>query len=77
MPRKKLDPWRALISRVASFPNVYCKISGKLLKLDIIQMLLLILLGIITEASLDWTIEDIIPYIDHVVSSFGTDRYLT
>jgi L-fuconolactonase len=53
-----LDPWRAQMTQLASFPNVYTKISG-----------------IATEADLmNWTAEDLKPYVDHAVSVFGEDR---
>jgi L-fuconolactonase len=53
-----LDPWRAQIKELASFPNVMCKVSG-----------------VVTEADhQNWTIEDLRPYVDHVVEVFGEDR---
>lgn len=52
------EPWKENIIKLAQFPNVYCKISG-----------------LVTEAAVDsWTKEDLKPYIDHVVNSFGKDR---
>ena len=32
--------------------------------------------GLITEAAIDWQAEDLDPYIDHLISSFGTDRLI-
>ena len=32
--------------------------------------------GLVTEASAHWTIEDIAPYISHVLTSFGPDRVI-
>jgi L-fuconolactonase len=53
-----LDPWRAQMTQLASFPNVYTKISG-----------------IATEADLmNWTADDLKPYVDHALSVFGEDR---
>jgi L-fuconolactonase len=53
-----LDPWRAQMTQLASYPNVSTKISG-----------------IATEADLmNWTAEDLKPYVDHALSSFGEDR---
>jgi predicted TIM-barrel fold metal-dependent hydrolase len=53
-----LDPWRAQMTRLASFPNVATKISG-----------------IATEADLmNWTANDLKPYVDHALSVFGEDR---
>lgn len=56
-----LDPWRAHIKELAGFSNVIgCKLSG-----------------LITEANHDtWTADDLMPYLEHVVSSFGTDRVI-
>jgi L-fuconolactonase len=53
-----LDPWRAQMTQLASFPNVSTKISG-----------------IATEADpVNWTAEDLKPYVDHAISVFGEDR---
>ncbi len=55
-----IDPWRAHISELAALPNVVCKLSG-----------------VTTEADhRSWTREQLRPYIDHVVESFGPDRIL-
>jgi L-fuconolactonase len=55
-----LDPWRAEIQTLAGFPNVWCKISG-----------------LVTEADhQQWTRDDLKPYIDHVIESFGFDRVM-
>jgi len=55
-----LDPWRAEIKQLASLPNVWCKVSG-----------------LVTEADhQQWTKEDLKPYIDHVIASFGFDRVM-
>lgn len=56
----ELEPWRALLRRVAAFPNLSCKVSG-----------------MVTEADhANWTTEDLRPYVDHVIDSFGPDRLL-
>ena len=53
-----LDPWRAQMTQLASFPNVSTKISG-----------------IATEAdTMNWTADDLKPYVDHALSAFGEDR---
>jgi L-fuconolactonase len=53
-----LDPWRAQISELASFPNVICKVSG-----------------MVTEADHQrWRPDDLRPYVEHVLASFGEDR---
>jgi L-fuconolactonase len=54
----QLDPWRQQMTQLASFPNVATKISG-----------------IATEADLmNWTPEDLRPYVDHALTAFGEDR---
>jgi L-fuconolactonase len=53
-----LDPWREQIKQLAALPNVMCKVSG-----------------VATEADRDaWSIEDLRPYVMHVLESFGEDR---
>jgi L-fuconolactonase len=55
-----LDPWRRHIGDLAALPNVVCKLSG-----------------VTTEADhQSWTREQLRPYIDHVIASFGPDRIL-
>lgn len=54
------EPWRREIRALAQLPNVVCKLSG-----------------VTTEADhAAWTRDELCPYIDHVVQSFGTDRIL-
>jgi len=55
-----LDPWRAQISELASFPNVLCKISGLVTEADHAQ----------------WTPNDLRPYVEHVNNAFGIDRVM-
>jgi predicted TIM-barrel fold metal-dependent hydrolase len=55
-----LDPWRSHISELAKLSNVFCKISG---------------IVAYAEPSA-WTADDLRPYIEHVISSFGWDRVL-
>ncbi len=53
-----LDPWREQIQELASHPNVVCKVSG-----------------MVTEADMEhWTIDDLAPYVAHVLDVFGEDR---
>lgn len=55
-----LDPWREHIQELAQFPNVTCKISG-----------------MVTEAdSQQWTVEDIAPYLMHILTTFGEERVI-
>lgn len=56
----EFEPWATQITELAGFDNVVCKISGAT-----------------TEANLDhWTIDDVRPYIEHVLTAFGEDRVL-
>jgi L-fuconolactonase len=55
-----LDPWREHLAALAALPNVMCKLSG-----------------LVTEADHErWTIEDLRPYAEHVLASFGDDRVM-
>lgn len=54
----QLDPWRDQLRRLAALPNVVCKFSS-----------------LATEADKEnWTIDDLRPYVDHVIETFGFDR---
>jgi L-fuconolactonase len=58
--KRKLDPWRSLMARVAGHPNLHCKLSG-----------------MITEADFKtWTPDDLRPYVEHVLDSFGVERVM-
>lgn len=55
-----MQPWQDLLKEVAAHPNVYCKVSG-----------------MITEADHEhWTVDDLLPYVDHVRACFGPDRLM-
>ena len=57
---KKLEPWKTLMAEAAKHPNLFCKLSG-----------------MITEADhASWSAEDLRPYVEHVVGSFGWDHVL-
>jgi L-fuconolactonase len=57
---KMREPWYAEIRELAALPNVACKVSG-----------------MVTEADTErWTTEDLRPYIEHVIESFGEDRVM-
>jgi predicted TIM-barrel fold metal-dependent hydrolase len=55
-----MHPWREHIQEIATFPNVYCKVSGLVAYAD----------------PVNWTPEDVRPFIDHVLESFGWDRVM-
>jgi L-fuconolactonase len=57
---KTMEPWKTFVSQVARHENVFCKLSG-----------------MVTEADhRNWTIEDLRPYVNHVVGEFGWDRVM-
>lgn len=54
------DDWTSFIKELAKFPNVHCKLSG-----------------IVTEAKWNnWQVEDLKPYVDFTLESFGAERVL-
>jgi L-fuconolactonase len=55
-----LDPWRKHLAGIAGFENVWCKLSGLLTEADPAR----------------WRDEDLLPYVDHVVASFGPGRLM-
>jgi predicted TIM-barrel fold metal-dependent hydrolase len=57
---QRLDPWRANIREISRFPNVACKISGIVAYAD----------------PENWKPEDLRPFVDHVIESFGWDRVM-
>jgi L-fuconolactonase len=57
---KEIALWADGIHRLSDFPNVFCKMSG-----------------LVTEADWQrWTPEDIAPYLDVALDSFGPDRLM-
>jgi L-fuconolactonase len=57
---REMSPWRERIADIAALPNVACKVSG-----------------IATNANRDeWTPDDLRPYIEHILTSFGEDRVM-
>ena len=57
---KKIQPWLNDIRKISSIDNVFCKLSG-----------------MITEANQkNWRVEDLKPYVHHVLSLFGADRIM-
>jgi L-fuconolactonase len=58
--RRLEQPWRDEIRELASLPNVVCKLSG-----------------MVTEADKEnWAVDDLKPYAEHVLASFGEDRVM-
>ena len=57
---RNLDPWRSHIAEIARLPNICCKVSGLVAYAD----------------PQNWTAEDLRPFVEHVIASFGWDRVL-
>jgi predicted TIM-barrel fold metal-dependent hydrolase len=57
---KNLDPWRSYIVEIARLSNVSCKISGLVAYADPQR----------------WTVEDLRPFVERAIASFGWDRVL-
>jgi len=56
----KIEFWKKHITKIAKYPNVYCKISGMVTEADLKE----------------WKTADITPYLDVVFQSFGTNRIM-
>jgi L-fuconolactonase len=52
------EPWRQQIQELASYPNVFCKVSGMVTEADHQQ----------------WQADDLASYVEHVLATFGEDR---
>lgn len=57
---KEINPWKTHMEQLATFPNVYCKLSGMVTEAH-------------WET---WEYKDFIPYLEVVTAAFGTDRLL-
>jgi L-fuconolactonase len=56
----RLEPWKSWISHLARHSNLFCKLSG-----------------VITEADhRHWSVDDLRPYVEHVIDCFGIDRVM-
>jgi L-fuconolactonase len=56
----EINLWRQNLKQVASFENVYCKLSGMVTEADLNN----------------WTANDFRPYVDAVIEIFGIDRVM-
>jgi len=56
----EIDAWRHDMRELATFPNVYCKVSGLVTEADWVM----------------WKTPDLVPYIDAVVEAFGVPRLM-
>ncbi len=54
----QFEPWHTQMAQLASFPNVYTKISGLATEAD----------------QANWTADDLKPYVDDAIKLFGEDR---
>jgi L-fuconolactonase len=52
------EPWRQQLQELASYPNVFCKVSGMVTEADQQQ----------------WQADDLAPYVEYVLATFGEDR---
>lgn len=57
---RTFTPWDRDIERLASFPNVFCKLSGMVTE----------------AAWNEWTYDDFVPAMDRVLDAFGPDRVM-
>ncbi len=55
-----MEPWASDMAAVAAIPGIYCKVSGMLTEADHRR----------------WRVQDLKPYVAHVVSLFGFDRLM-
>jgi L-fuconolactonase len=58
--RHEFEPWKSLITELASFENVSCKISGLVTE----------------AKWKEWQVSDFAPYTDHIIESFSTKRIM-
>ena len=56
----EIEPWKSLITELASFENVSCKISGMVTE----------------AKWNNWKYEDFAPYVDHIIESFSPQRLM-
>ena len=56
----EIEPWKSLITELASFENVSCKISGMVTE----------------AKWNNWKSEDFAPYVDHIIESFSPQRLM-
>ena len=58
--KKEIEPWKTLMSELATFPNVLCKVSGLVTEAN----------------WKDWEVKDFKPYVDHVIEIFAPQRLM-
>lgn len=58
--KEEMQPWKSLITELASFDNVVCKVSGMVTE----------------AKWNDWEVSDFAPYVDHIIESFTPQRLM-
>jgi len=58
--KQEFEPWRTLMSELATFPNVLCKVSGLVTEAN----------------WKEWKVKDFKPYVDHVIEIFTPQRLM-
>ena len=58
--KQEMEPWKSLMSELATFPNVLCKVSGLVTEAN----------------WKDWEVKDFKPYVDHVIEIFTPQRLM-
>jgi L-fuconolactonase len=58
--KQELEPWKALITELASFDNMMCKISGMVTEAN----------------WSNWSTSDFVPYVNHIIESFTPSRLM-
>ena len=58
--KQEIEPWKTLMSQLAKFPNVICKVSGLVTEAN----------------WKEWQVKDFKPYVDHVIEIFTPQRLM-
>ena len=58
--KEEIEPWKSLITELAAFENVSCKISGMVTE----------------AKWNTWQTNDFVPYVDHIITSFTPQRLM-
>ena len=58
--KKEIEPWKTLITELATFPNVSCKVSGLVTEAN----------------WKEWQVKDFKPYVDHIIEIFTPQRLM-
>jgi L-fuconolactonase len=58
--KQEIEPWKTLMTELASFPNVFCKVSGLVTEAN----------------WKEWQVKDFKPYVDHVIEIFTPQRLM-